>query len=152
MTTSPSPLLASLVLLSATACAAPRTAQVVPNTGCYALFVVDSYGAVAAATGLRALPPFVGLDATPVGVRGHRLIVPAAWQGVGPSPEWASWRDEGRGLVLTFLGSTGTLDVALHPTQDGYRGEGVTPLRHAVPPVQVTLVAASCVGLRPGAA
>jgi len=149
---SASRLLAALALLGAGACAVPRTAQVVPNTGCYALFVVDAYGAVTAATGLRALPPYVALDATPVGVRGHRLIVPATWQGVGPNPEWATWRDEGRGLVLTFLGSTGTLDVALHPTQDGYRGEGVTPLRHAVPPVQVTLVSSSCVGLRPGAA
>ena len=149
---SASRLLAALALLGAGACAVPRTAQVAPNNGCYALFVVDAYGAVAAATGLRSLPPYVALDATPVGVRGHRLIVPATWQGAGPNPEWASWRDEGRGLVLTFLGSTGALDVALHPTQDGYRGEGVTPLRHAVPPVQVTLVSSSCVGLRPGAA
>jgi hypothetical protein len=143
--------LASLALLAATAAcaAASRPGRLATNTGCYALVAVDWHGAVAAATGLRALPPYVALDATPVGTRGRRLIVPATWQGVGPNPEWASWRVEGRDLVLTFLGAAGTLEVALRPTPDGYSGEGITPLRNGVPPVRVTLATSSCVGLRP---
>ena len=146
--------LSSLALLAATvACAAaPRTARVATTSGCYALFAADWHGAVTAATGLRALPSYVALDATRVGPRRRRLIVPATWQDVGPNPEWASWRVEGRELVLTLSGSTGTLEVALRPTPDGYSGEGVTPLRHGVPPVHVTLATSSCVGLRAGSA
>jgi hypothetical protein len=146
--------LSSIAMVTATtACAAvPRSAEVVPSTGCYALYASDMYGAVTAATGLPGLPPYVALDATPAGVRGRRLIVPATWQGVGPSPDWASWRVQGRGIALSFLGSTGSLEVLLQPTRDGYRGESVTPFPHGVPPVLVTLVTSSCVGLPPGAA
>jgi|ERR1700694_335169 len=146
--------LSALALVAATAAcaAAPRPALVATNTGCYALFATGWQGGVTAATGLRGLPPYVALDATPVGPRGRRIVVQATWQGVGPNPEWASWRVEGRELVLTFLGSTGTLEVALRPTPDGYSGDGVTPLRHGVPPVHVTLANSSCVGLRAGAA
>lgn len=142
----------SLALVTATAActAISRTAEPAANTGCYALYATDQYGAVTAATGLPGLPPYVALDATPVGVRGRRLILPVTWRGVGPSPDWASWRVEGHGLVLSFLGSTGSLDVSLRPTPDGYRGESVNPLPHAVPPVLVTLVNSSCVGLPPG--
>ena len=140
------------VTLAATtaACAAPpRPAAVAANTGCYALFATDQYGAVTTATGLPALPPYVALDATPVGVHGRRLIVPATWQAVGPNPEWASWRVQGPGLVLTFLGPTGSLEVAVRPTPDGYSGESITPLPHGVPPVLVSLEPSGCAGLRP---
>jgi hypothetical protein len=142
----------AVVAVTAACAAAPRTARVATSTGCYSLFAADWYGAVTAATGLRGLPSHVALDATPVGPRGRRVVVPAAWQGAGPNPEWASWRVEGPGLVLTFLGSTGTLEVALRPTPDGYSGASVTPLRRGVPPVRVTLATSSCVGLRAGAA
>jgi hypothetical protein len=151
---SASQFVSSLALLAATAAcaAAPRNAPVSTDAGCYALFAPDWYGAVTAATGLPALPSYVALDPTPVGPRGRRLILPATWQRVGPNPEWASWREQGGGLVLTFLGSTGTLEVALRRTLDGYSGETVTPLRRAVRPVHVTLATSSCVGLRAGAA
>jgi len=140
------------VATAAAACAsAPRSGDVAPNTGCYALYASDMYGAVTAATGLPALPPYVALDATTVGVHGRRLIVPVTWQAVGPSPDWASWRVDRSGLVLTFVGSSGSLVVALQATTDGYRGHSVTPLQRGAPPVLVTLVNASCVGLLPGA-
>jgi len=142
--------LPALVLLAATAAcaAAPRPARVATRVACYALFAPDWHGAVTAATGLPALPSYVALDTTPVGPRGRRLIVSGMGQGVGQNPEWASWRVEGPQLVLTFLGPTGTLEVALRPTPDGYSGESVTPFRHAVRPVHVTLVSSSCPGLR----
>ena len=144
--------LGSVALLAATtACAAaPRTARLAPASGCYALHVVDWHGALAAATGLPGLPAFVALDNVTVGPRGNRLVVPAAWQGAGPNPEWASWRNEGGALVLIFLGSRGTLEVELRPTPDGFSGEGITPLRGGVPPVRVMMATSSCVGLQAG--
>lgn len=144
--------LSALVVAAGAACApAPGSEDVAPNTGCYALYASDMYGAVTATTGLPALPPYVALDATPVGVRGRRLIVPVTWQGVGPSPDWATWRVDHSGLVLTFVGSSGSLEVVLQATQDGYRGHSVAPLPRSAPPVLVTLVNSSCVGLKPGA-
>lgn len=142
--------LGSVALLAVTAAcaAAPRTARVGTHAGCYALIVADWHGAVAAATGLRTLPNYVALDTMALGPRGYRLIVPPAWQGAGPNPEWASWRYDGSALVLTFVGSAGILEVQLHPTPEGFGGEGVTPLRNTVPPVRVTLATSSCVGLR----
>ena len=86
------------------------------------------------------------------GPRGHRLTVPAAWQSVGPNPEWASWRNENGGLILTFLGPRGTLEIALRPTPDGLAGDGITPLQGGVTPVRVMMATSSCVGLRGGAA
>jgi hypothetical protein len=134
------------------ACAvAPRNTQIPPLSGCYALHVADWYGAATAATGLRALPSYVELDPTPVGIRGRRLRLPATWQEPGLNPHWASWRVEGHELVLSFLGSGGTLEMALRRTMDGYTGETVTPFPHALPPVHVTLVTSSCAGIRAGA-
>jgi len=144
--------LAALGWMAAAACATPSPSdEAAPITGCYALYASDMYGAVTSATGLPALPPYVALDATPVGVRGRRLIVPVTWQGVGPSPDWASWRVEGHGLVLTFVGTAGSLVVSLRATQEGYRGHSVNPFPRGVPPVLVTLVNTGCVGLVPGA-
>lgn len=135
------------------ACASgPHPAPVTTETGCYALFAADRERAIARTTGLRALPPFVGLDVTPVGVRGRRLILPASWQAVGPNPEWATWRFEGHGLILSFVGFAGTLEVALRRTPEGYAGESITPLPHGIPPVRVTLAFSSCTGLTGGAA
>jgi hypothetical protein len=145
--------LSSVAVVTATAAcaAAPRSAEVPPVSGCYALHVPDWYGAVSAATGLRSLPSYVKLDATPNGVRGRRILLPATWQEGGSNPAWASWRVEGRYLVLSFLGSAGTLEMALRRTVDGYTGETVTPFPRGLPPVHVTLAASSCVGLRAGA-
>lgn len=135
------------------ACAAgPRPGRIATDSGCYSLFVADWDGALSAATGLPGLPGYVALDSTPAWPRGRRLRVPPSWQNTWPNTEWASWRFEGLGLVLTFLGSSGTVEVALRQTPGGYAGETVTPFRHAIPPVQVELVPSSCVGLRAGAA
>ena len=135
-----------------TACATgPHPAPVTTETGCYALFAADREGAIARTTGLRALPSFVGLDVTPVGVRGRRLILPANWQGVGPNPDWATWRFENHGLVLSFVGFSGTLEVALRRTPEGYVGETITPLPYGIPPLQVTLAFSTCTGLTGGA-
>ena len=129
-----------------------RPGRITTDSNCYSLVVADWHGALLAATGLRALPEYVALDSTPSGVRGRRLRVPPSWQNAGPSPDWASWRVEGRGLVLTFLGPSGTVEVALRQTPNGYVGETVTPFRHATPAVQVALAPSTCVGLRDGAA
>lgn len=130
------------------ACASgPHPAPLTTDTGCYALFAADREGAIARTTGLRALPSYVGLDVTPVGVRGRRLILPATWEAVGPNPNWATWRFERGGLILTFVGFSGTLEVALRRTPDGYTGETITPLPRGILPVQVTLAFTSCTGL-----
>ena len=147
------PRLRSLVpLLAVTAaCApAPGPGEVATANGCFALFVANWTDAVAAAIGLRALPPYVALDVAPFGIRGRRIIVPATWEDVGSGTEWASWRVQGRDLVVAFRGSRGTLEFALHRTVTGYVGEDVTPHRFGTPPVQMTLTASSCAGLRPG--
>jgi hypothetical protein len=141
------------VLAAAAACAATsRPAPALATAGCFALEATDINGALFVATGLRALPPYVALDGTAMGVRGRRVLVPPTWQGVGPNPDWASWRVQGRTIVLSFVGSAGSLEVVLHPTPDGFSGESVTPLRNGLPPVLVTLTASTCVGLRPGGA
>jgi hypothetical protein len=130
------------------ACASgPHPAPLTTDSGCYALFAADREGAIVRTTGLRALPSFVGLDVTPVGVRGRRLILPATWEAVGPNPNWATWRFEGRELILTFVGFSGTLEVGLRRTPDGYAGETITPLPRGIPPVQVTLAFTTCTGL-----
>lgn len=141
------------LLVAAAACAAgPGTARVSLVPGCYSLYAADWDATVASATGLRGLPPYVELDTTSLGVRGRRLVVPPAWQGAGPNPQWASWRSAGSGVVLSFQGFAGTLEVSLRRTEEGFSGEGVTPLRGAPDPVQVILARSSCVGLRAGAA
>ena len=127
-----------------------RAAQPAPDVGCFALIIDDQYGALSMATGLRVFPAFIGLDSTPVGPRGRRLRVPATWLEPGLNPEWVSWRFEDVGLVLTFIGPSGTVEVALRRTPAGYSGETATPFPHALPPVQVGLRPSSCAALPPG--
>jgi hypothetical protein len=133
------------------ACAAnPRSSAPLVTAGCFALQATDINGSLYLATGLRGLPPYVVLDGTEMGVRGRRLLVPPTWQGAGPNPDWASWRVQGRTIVLSFVGTAGSLEVVLRPTPDGFSGESVTPLRNGMPPVLVTLAASNCAGMRPG--
>jgi hypothetical protein len=132
------------------ACATgPKSGTITADTGCYALVVADWYGSLATATGLGALPPYVALDSAPAGIRGHRLRVPPIYQTAGPNPDWATWRFDRAGLVLTFLGSAGTVEVLLHQTPTGYAGETVTPFPRALPPVSVRLAPSACAGLGP---
>jgi hypothetical protein len=137
---------------AAAACAtAPRPGAVTADAGCFSLIVDDRYGALWDATGLRDLPALIALDSTPVGPRGRRILVPPTWRDGVPNVAWASWRFEGVGLVLTFLGPSGTVEMAFRRTLRGYVGETVTPFRHALPPVEAGLVPSSCGGLRAAA-
>ena len=139
------------VMVALAACAAnPHPAPALATAGCFALEATDVNGSLFVATGLRSLPPYVVLDATEMGVRGRRLLVPPTWQGAGPNPDWASWRVQGRTIVLSFVGTAGSIEVVLRPTPDGFSGESVTPLRNGMPPVLVTLAVSNCAGMRPG--
>jgi hypothetical protein len=141
-----------LPMLAVAACAtALRSGQIASEGGCFSLLVADRYGALSAATGLRELPAYVALDSTPAGPRGRRLLVPPTSEDAALNTAWATWRFEGVGLVLTFVGPNGTVQMALRRAPHGYFGETVTPFRHASPPVEAGLIPTSCAGLRAGA-
>ena len=143
------------MLVCALGCAPRHPGQLAVVPGCYALYVDNWPAAIAVETGLRSLPPFIGLDTAIAGERGHRVVVPTSWEPEDPNRRSVTWSVGGAGsasLVLNFLGPAGDFTAALQPARDGYYGEGVGLTRGgALWPSQVhlSLVPTSCAGLAP---
>ncbi len=114
---------------------------------CFILAVTDFAGAVAAASGLSGLPPYIALGDAALGPRGRRLLLPPVWQHASPYVDWAWWRNNGAQLVLSFRGPRGTVEVALRRAGSGYIGEVVTPLPRGIRPAQIMLEPSSCEGM-----
>ena len=138
-------------------CVARHPGRVTIVPGCYALYADDWPAPVAIETGLSSLPTYIALDTAAAGPRGHRVIVPSTWESEDPNRRSAYWRAGDAGpasLVLNFLGPSGDFTAAMHPSNEGYIGEGVGLARgESRWPVQVhlSLVPTTCAGLVPGA-
>jgi hypothetical protein len=159
-----------MVVATAVVACAPPPPVVAPMPGCYAVMAEPWSPAHAYATGLRSLPPVIGIDSN----TDRQTLVPPDWRLQKPEftshSDWSDWSFEWKlrgdsvletwsgkyhkmaadSLMLRFHGWAGAVTAFLAPTPNGFEGSmQMTSLTQTtVPRARLSLSRRDCGGLQ----